>query len=325
MALKEGWQDSQNRRRQAVSERQQQVRATVDLWQQERQMQAQTLQEERQAFVWQLKQQNQEFLADTRDVRLRTAEELARELHEFVRSLSRETAEFLTLSADDRTVRALQLAEELREFREQLRATVAQMRWEWDEQNRERAIDRDERRDRVRGDLQELNLIRETVARQLQEQLQIARSEREVAVRELFEDLGKFRAELRDYRHSVEEYVWGGDRPKPAPPAAASPKTRGIATPASVPKAPKTAPPPVAPKPPPAAIPAKTLETVHPVAHPPNPEGRVYDYIRQRGGLRLTDIEDGLKLNRIQTVDALRSLLKQGRIVQRDRTYYAGS
>lgn len=327
MALKEGWQDSHNHRRQAVAERQQQVRATVDSWQQERHIQAQTLQEERRAFVSQLKRQNQEFLAETNDTRHRKAEALAGELHEFVRSLSRETAEFLTLSADDHTARALQLAQDLQAFREQLQATVEQLRREWDEQNRERAQDREQRRDRVQGDLQELNLIRETVARQLQDQLQTARGEREADVRALFQDLGQFRAELRDYRQSLEQYVWESGGTQPVPPATASPKTPGIAPPASVPKATKTAPPPTPPKQPaPAAIPVKTQETAPPpVAHPPNPEGRVYDYIRQREGVRLTDIEDELKLNRIQTVDALRSLLKQGRISQRDRTYYAGS
>ncbi|MGC9525449.1 MAG: gas vesicle protein GvpC [Limnospira sp.] len=329
MALKEDWQDNQNHRRQAVAERQQQVRATVDSWQQERHIQAQTLQRERRAFVSQLKQQNRDFLAETNDTRHQKAEQLAGELHEFARSLSRETAEFLTLSADDRTARALQSAQDLQAFRDQLRATVEQLQREWDELGQERIYERDQRRDRVQGDLQELNLIRETVAQQLQEQLQTARAQREADVHTLFQELGQFRAELQDYRQSLEQYVWGNAPAKPTPAATASPKTRDIAPPASVPKATKTTPAPTPQKLAPVGIPAKTLQRPAPpaatAAHSPNPEGLIDDYIRQREGVRLSDIEAELNLNRIQTVDALRSLLKQGRITQRDRTYYAGS
>ncbi|WP_434222840.1 hypothetical protein ACOKW7_14620 [Limnospira platensis CENA597] len=39
---------------------------------------------------------------------------------------------------------------------------------------------------------------------------------------------------------------------------------------------------------------------------PLTPDERVYDYIYQQSRVRLTDIEEDLQLNRIQTVDALR-------------------
>ncbi|MDT9297117.1 MULTISPECIES: hypothetical protein [Limnospira] len=39
---------------------------------------------------------------------------------------------------------------------------------------------------------------------------------------------------------------------------------------------------------------------------PLTPDEWVYDYIYQQSRVRLTDIEEDLQLNRIQTVDALR-------------------
>ncbi|CDM94364.1 hypothetical protein SPLC1_S010540 [Arthrospira platensis C1] len=39
---------------------------------------------------------------------------------------------------------------------------------------------------------------------------------------------------------------------------------------------------------------------------PLTPDERVYDYIYQQSRVRLTDIEEDLQLNRIQTVYALR-------------------
>ena len=50
-------------------------------------------------------------------------------------------------------------------------------------------------------------------------------------------------------------------------------------------------------------------------------EQQVYNYIRQSKGTRLTEIEAATALSRVQTVDALRSLLQKGSIVQRDRLY----
>lgn len=50
-------------------------------------------------------------------------------------------------------------------------------------------------------------------------------------------------------------------------------------------------------------------------------EKEVYHHIYHTQGARLTELESALNLNRFQTVDALRSLIKKGLVTQRDRMY----
>jgi hypothetical protein len=50
-------------------------------------------------------------------------------------------------------------------------------------------------------------------------------------------------------------------------------------------------------------------------------EQAVYDCILKQSGARLNEIETRLGINRFQAVDALRSLIQQDRITQRDRVY----
>jgi predicted transcriptional regulator len=52
-------------------------------------------------------------------------------------------------------------------------------------------------------------------------------------------------------------------------------------------------------------------------------EQKIYSYIKQIEGARLTEIQSALGINRSQTVDSLRALIKQGLITQRDRVYLA--
>ncbi|MEB3232953.1 MAG: hypothetical protein VKJ64_18245, partial [Leptolyngbyaceae bacterium] len=48
---------------------------------------------------------------------------------------------------------------------------------------------------------------------------------------------------------------------------------------------------------------------------------RVHSFVQTAQGARLDEIENALGLNRFQVVDALRVLIKQGKITQRDRVY----
>ncbi len=47
-------------------------------------------------------------------------------------------------------------------------------------------------------------------------------------------------------------------------------------------------------------------------------ESEIYTYLLQSGGAKVSEIEAALQINRIQTIDALRSLLKKGVLKQRD-------
>jgi gas vesicle protein GvpN len=50
-------------------------------------------------------------------------------------------------------------------------------------------------------------------------------------------------------------------------------------------------------------------------------EQKIYDYLQQTGGARLTQIEMDLKLDRFHTVDTLRVLTEKGMVVQHDRLF----
>lgn len=50
-------------------------------------------------------------------------------------------------------------------------------------------------------------------------------------------------------------------------------------------------------------------------------EQEILEYLEQSNGAKLTQIEKALKLDRVQTVDTLRLLREQGKVVQRDRLY----
>ena len=59
--------------------------------------------------------------------------------------------------------------------------------------------------------------------------------------------------------------------------------------------------------------------------HPSNvtPENAIYTYLRtHNSGARLTEIESHLGINRLETVDALRSLIQQELVVQKNKTYH---
>ncbi|MDZ8188584.1 MAG: gas vesicle protein GvpC [Nostoc sp. ChiSLP02] len=51
-------------------------------------------------------------------------------------------------------------------------------------------------------------------------------------------------------------------------------------------------------------------------------KSKVQQYIQQSEGATLTEIEDVIGLTRVQTIDILRSLIKQGILEQRDRQYF---
>lgn len=50
-------------------------------------------------------------------------------------------------------------------------------------------------------------------------------------------------------------------------------------------------------------------------------EQEILEYLEQANGAKLTQIEKALKLDRVQTVDTLRLLREQGKVIQRDRLY----
>lgn len=334
MALKDEWQRSRLGRQQVVQERQQHVQTTLSLWQQERQNQALDDQESRQGFVASLQQQIQDLLTNHQQERLLVAQEQREQLEDFIGQLSQEVGEFLQQTSEERSQVATQLHQQLSEFREDLEYRVTDLLANYQQQRLEArepllenlAIFRQTLSREVEDYLTELDLLHQQMATQLQQQLQQSRTERKNAVQVLFEDLGVFRAELQDYHLKLQQTVWGSSHRQPrkyvTPPRSISPKKPVVSH--------KTAPsskPPLKPKTPakPQAIPhlIKPQPIVTPsLAQPATPEQRVYQYIQtHQNGVRLAEIEQALSINRVQTVDAIRVLLQQGQITQRDRVY----
>jgi len=53
----------------------------------------------------------------------------------------------------------------------------------------------------------------------------------------------------------------------------------------------------------------------------PSVEHQIFEFLKSSQGARLTELETALDINRFQAVDALRSLIKKGKVTQRDRVY----
>lgn len=334
MALKDEWQRSRLGRQQVVQERQQHVQTTLSLWQQERQNQALDDQESRQEFVTGLQQQTQELLTNISTERLWVAQQQRQQLENFIGQLSQEVGEFLQQTTAERSQVATQLHQQLSEFREDLEYRVTDLLANYQQQRLEArepllenlAIFRQTLYREVEDYVAELDLLHQQMATQLQQQLQQSRRKRQDAVQTLFEDLGVFRAELQDYHLKLQQTLWGNSHRQPrkavTPPRSIAPQKTVISH--QMPLASKSL---LQPKtsPIPPAIPhlIKPQPTVTPSpAQPATPEQRVYQYIQtHQNGARLAEIEQALSINRVQTVDAIRVLLQQGQITQRDRVY----
>ncbi|MGD1909243.1 MAG: hypothetical protein ACFB0C_25090 [Leptolyngbyaceae cyanobacterium] len=125
------------------------------------------------------------------------------------------------------------------------------------------------------------------------------RSYRQQEMEALFAEFAQFRQQLIADRANLQQLVWGNQpAPNHQPVAKAQPgKNRRPKTPAPVAN--------------PEPVPEVSIEE------------RVYNYVQaQTSGARLTAIESGLKINRFQAVDALRSLIQKELVIQKDRTYY---
>ncbi len=346
MALKDGWQALRQKRQHAVKMRRNHVNETLTNWQQQRSNQAQALREqledfrqelltqeiarsqaaqldkwERQIFWMQIEEQTQEFLKSCQQERQKSAAELAKSLQEFVRSLSAQTAKFLSISTQERWLMAEILKEDLQAFHRALSLSGSQLRQSLQVENQARKeqmgeflLNRQQLREKTRkeltedlinfvetlrleiyADLHAMALLRKTRSQQLQQSFAQNRAHRAATLQKLSDRLAQFRAELADHRQQLQQDVWG------------TPTEGAIAPPA---------PTPVVVEPPPASPPASNSVPY---------EQEVYNYIRQVQGARLGDTESALAINRIQTVDALRSLLKKGLIAQHDRVYVVQS
>ncbi|MEM7773475.1 MAG: hypothetical protein AAF327_23590 [Cyanobacteria bacterium P01_A01_bin.37] len=253
------------------------------------------------------------------------------QLQETVRTICAETQMYLSSRQQERLQEQKKLAEMLAAYVQQLQADVGTY-------------------------LDQLNQLGQERAETLQRQFQDQRQHRADSMDALFEDLALFRGELRGYCRELHQMVWGEDSDSvsvlegdvqaqvslPTPPSVSVSST--VRSPVVVATAASPSPTVNQPSAPvtPENIEASAADVNtdnsasaartwgNEAAVPSNPSVRedvseveveIFNYLQAVDGARLIEIEHALDINRFQTVDALRSLIKQGRIIQRDRIY----
>ena len=308
VSLKASWQTQKNQRQQELMQRQQQVCESLDRYQQERQTKA---------------------IAFRHDLNL------------FQQSLQQETQDFLSDLSLDHQLRSERVAQQLKSYRQQRHQHQIQLM-----QNLATYIE--SLQEQVQTYLVELELARQERGQQVGQMLQESRDRRLAETAELFQQLSEFRAELKAYCDSLYETVWGksqaiqqlestvqkfvplkSDRATPQvlaqKPVAHVAQT--IVQPIAQPAKPSTTN--ISNTP---LVTAANIKAVAVIAQQPAQQAlqqdnellqKLYSYIKQIEGARLTEIQSALGINRSQTVDSLRALIKQGLITQRDRVYLA--
>ncbi|NJR37934.1 MAG: hypothetical protein HC781_02660 [Leptolyngbyaceae cyanobacterium CSU_1_4] len=197
--------------------------------------------------------------------------------------------------------------------------------------------------EQVQTYLAELELGRQERGQQIRQMLQESRDRRLTETAELFQQFSEFRTELRSYCDRLHETVWGKSQAiqplestlqKPAmlrsdratkAVSAPVPVTQPVAQPSKLSATQILSNPPL--------VTVAPIKAVAVAPHQPVPsalqqddellEQKIYSYIKQIEGARLTEIQSALGINRSQTVDSLRALIKKGLITQRDRVYLA--
>lgn len=311
VSLKASWQTQKNQRQQELLQRQQQVCESLDRYQQERQTKA---------------------IAFRHDLNL------------FQQSLQQETQDFLSDLSLDHQLRSERVAQQLKSYRQQRHQHQIQLM-----QNLATYIE--SLQEQVQTYLVELELARQERGQQVGQMLQESRDRRLAETAELFQQLSEFRAELKAYCDSLHETVWGKSQAiqqleptiqKPVPIKSDRTMQKALAqTPVAQPIAQPITQPVAQPIIQPVAQPVQISVTKIPsdkslaavAGQQPAQqtlqqdnellEQKIYSHIKQIEGARLTEIQSALGINRSQTVDSLRALIKQGLITQRDRVYLA--
>lgn len=359
MALFDQWQAQRQQRQQELRARQQQVSDDLAAWRQNRTQMGREMRHFLSDYHGQIvsqiqafNQQTQLFLSNCRSQRDRDTQALMQALDNFANTLAAETAEFLNHVAEDRLLMATQQTEELQDFHNHLNISVAQ----FVQQCRDRRMDLkaeltayldnfiNQLSSDVAAYLQELYLQRQEMADRLQETFQADREQRSQTMQTLYDRFANSRRsrqqnlvnsqqemwrDVKAYRANLFNQVWGnipGSTVTTPPSSASSPS---LASPAptqparvlqSQGKAAAPAPPKRTPPPPSAApqqpSPAQSIQSASAMM-----QKAVYDYIKQAKSARLKDIEESLKINRIQAVDILKVLMAKGLITQNNRNY----
>ncbi|HTL89636.1 MAG TPA: hypothetical protein VL134_09560 [Leptolyngbya sp.] len=302
MAFKDSWQQQRQLRLHQVDQRRQAVSILLQETQKQRQSKASQLRSDLNLF--------REALAYETTTRRETLQNYCETLHQ-------QTQSFLAIAQLDRAAVSQQLRDDLNAFRSTLTATVKSLRQEIQADLEDLQIEsqlqlEEVHQNRIKQRIQtakDLSIFVEKlrsnvalfladVALERQAKVLQDQRDRKVELDQLLAEFAEFRSQLKHYRATLTQTVWGDvsevqPKPKSVKVAKSEPRSRGFKIVAPVKAA--------------------------PVAKTDN--DKIYEYIEVMQSVRLTEIESALSMTRIQAVEGLRSLIQQGKITQRDRLY----
>jgi F0F1-type ATP synthase membrane subunit b/b' len=265
------------------------------------------------------------------------ATQLHAELHQFRQTLQAETSEFVSVIAAERSLMRQQLLQELDSFHQGLSQSTAELREVLQSQVdairaevRSLLLDNTQQRVQMRqvllqdltdyvsalqADVQtylaQLEQERGDRAQQVSVLLSQSRTQRLAHAAALRQEFAAFRETLHHFCDDLRQSVWG--IAEEAMPLALDQLAEQLSAPSDI-------------KPPTAMVTVMEA-TERPIkTKPMQPNSRtleeeIFNLVHERQGARLTELESALSINRFQAVDVLRSLIKKGMIVQRDRIY----
>ncbi|MEM0979148.1 MAG: hypothetical protein AAGH78_02635 [Cyanobacteria bacterium P01_H01_bin.58] len=304
-ALQDQWHADRLKRQQAVAERRQAVKSQLDNCQQVRQHNATEQREALTAHYEELKSETNLYLTQVQQQRQAQAQQTATKLEAFGAELQETVAELRTTNQQKMQQTQQYVAELQAVTQEELAANQRSRIAKRKHQEQKLTSYVDDLEASVAAYLDDISATRQTKAVQEHTQRQRDRAALTDEVEALREDYAVYRQEMQEFRADLRQSVWG-DTPSPtskngskASSNGHSPNVKSTSPAAAKPKAKPTS--------------GKVSVSV---------EDAIFKYLTsQSDGARLTEIESFLKINRFQAVDALRSLIQQELIVQKDRTY----
>lgn len=308
-ALQDQWHADRLKRQQEVAERRQAVKSQLDTCQQVRQHSATEQREALTTHYEELKSETNLYLTQVKQQRQVQAQQTATKLDAFGAELQEAVAELRTTNQ--------QKMQQTQQYVAELQAVTQK---ELAANQRSRVAKRKHQAQKLTGyvdDLEasvaeyldDITATRQTKAVQERTQRQRDRAALTDEVEALREDYAVYRQEMQEFRADLQQSVWG-DKASAASTNGSKASSNGHSPHGKsiLPKAAK-------PK-------AKTAATPTPGKMGISVEDAIFKYLKsQSNGARLTEIESSLQINRFEAVDALRSLIQQELIVQKDRTY----
>lgn len=330
MALKDIWQQQRQQRREELQQRKTEVDTMLVEMRDRRQQQSEQLAIDLDLYVQQVRTDTQNYLSQVTRDRLTMATELQQSLQQFRQNLHTSSQalrqelqtdlqlmriEVQTMLDQNRQARAHMSAQqqvELAEFCDRLQADVIALLTDCAIQREERAI---------------------AVADMLVE----SRTQRQVAVADLFEQFAQFRQELTAFHRELKQSVWGDsvghdslngltiateetvEAVLAMPEIKNAPQSKSAKSGASAAtaKAEPVLEEPIAP----ASVETESIAPVLAADLTVSISDQIIALLADRQKSRLSDLAASLRLSQTDTAQALRKLIQEGRIIQRDRYY----